>query len=273
MPFYLDDEGILRVPELEQWPWLVYGFSTRAAGNLGLASGDGPAQVRQNQQRFIRMLRGEMKLLTVRQIHSSIVRVVEDDTASGQPGDALLTARPGVLLGIKTADCLPVLLIDPRRRLVGAVHAGWKGTAQRIVEKAAGEMRRCFDSKPADLHAAVGPGIQVCCYEVGHEVLEEFESQFVDADQYCRRDPPNPALTRLPRQTMTGDRDPTRPPDAGRGHLDLAQANRRQLLAAGVPEGQIYNSGLCTACDLRMFYSHRREKEAAGRMLAVVGMR
>jgi YfiH family protein len=213
-----------------------------------------------------------MKPFTLRQIHSAIARVVEPGTAAGLRGDILLTARAGLLVGVKTADCLPVLLVDARRRVVSAVHAGWRGLVRRVVEKAAGEMRRHFGCEPADLHAAIGPGIQACCFEVGPEVLAEFHSQFPDAEVYCRREAPNPALTILPRQIMTY------PPlpldlDTGRGHIDLAEAVRRQLLAAGVDRRRIYNSGKCTACDLRMFYSYRREKEAAGRMLAVVGVR
>ena len=141
-----------------------------------------------------------------------------------------------------------------------------------MVEKTAGEMRRCFGTDPADLEAAMGPGIRACCFEVGPEVLDEFDSQFVHAGEFCRRDPPDPAITMLPRQTMTGGHALMRPLGAGRGRVDLAQAVRRQLLAAGVPARQIHDSGLCTACDLRRFYSYRREKEAAGRMVAVIGI-
>src|SRR5262249_16869793 len=137
----------------------------------------------------------------------------------------------------------------------------------------AGEMRRLFGCDPADLVAAIGPGIQACCFEVGPEVLEEFRSQFVDAEDFCRADPPNPALTLLPRQVMTGAQGIMREFDSDRGHVDLAEAVRRQLLAAGAPREKIYNSGLCTACDLERFYSYRREKDAAGRMLAVIGIR
>ena len=261
MPFYFDRLGNLRLREFDHWPWLIHGFSTRSAGNL---------QPRPAQDRFARSLAGPgAKLVTARQIHSAIVRLATD---SGRPGDSLVTAAPGILVGIKTADCLPILLANPRCRVVAAVHAGWCGAAKRVVEKTIGEMRCAFGSDPADLHAAIGPGIQACCFEVGPEVLQEFASQFVDADQFCRPDPPDPALTMLPHPTMTGEGHALmRRLDSDHGRVDLAEAVRRQLLAAGV--SRIYNSGLCTACDLKHFYSYRREKEAAGRMLAVIGVR
>ncbi len=269
MPFYFDPEGNLRLREFEQWPWLVHAFSTRAAGNL-----KEPA----SRRRFLRALDGRSRqLFTLHQIHSAIVRVAAGKPDPRLPGDSLIASQAGALVGIKTADCLPVLLVDPQRRAVAAAHAGWRGVARRVVEKTVGEMRRAFGCDPAGLVAAIGPGIQACCFEVGPEVLEEFFSQFVDADRFCRADPPNPALTMLPRQLMTGNHGVMRRIDAGEplgpGRVDLAEACRRQLLAAGVPPKRIFSSGLCTACDLKRFYSYRREKEAAGRMLAVIGVR
>ncbi|MBI3666682.1 MAG: peptidoglycan editing factor PgeF [Acidobacteria bacterium] len=274
MGFYQDRQGILHVEEFGEWPWLVHGFSTRRAGNLGLSAGNSRAQLWQNQQLFLsRLGAGGMRLVTLRQIHSAIVRVVGAATPSGQPGDTLLTAAAGLLAGVKTADCLPVLLVDVRRRVVGAVHTGWRGAAKRAVEKAVGDMRCSFGCRPSDLHAAIGPGIQACCFEVGAEVLEEFASQFVDAEEFCRRDPVNPALIRLPRQVLTNPRPLLRPLHVEPGRVDLAELVRRQLLAGGVPAPHIYNSGLCTVCHPEKFFSHRREKEAAGRMLSVIGAR
>lgn len=262
MPFYFDSHGNLRLKELDEWPWVVHGFSTRLAGSLSQA---------ENQRHFIQTLGGDgMKLVTLRQIHSAIIRVAEGGAPAGQRGDSLIAAQPGTLLGIKTADCLPVLVVDSRRRVVAAVHGGWRGLAKRVVEKTVGEMRRSFQCDPEDLVAVIGPGIQACCFEVGPEVLEEFRSQFVDAGRFCRADPLNPALAVVPRQVMTGAQGQL---DATRGHVDLAEVARHQLLSAGVPEGQVHNAGLCTACDLDRFYSYRREKEAAGRMLAVIGLR
>jgi len=243
MAFYFDENQNLRTGELDEWPWLVHGFGTRAAGDMAA-----PAA----RQHFAQVAGGpEMTLVTLRQLHSAIVHVAGGNDVAGIPGDGLITGRAGLLLGIKTADCLPILLVDGQRRVVAAVHAGWRGCTQRIVEKCVSEMRRCFGCDPSDLQAAVGPGIQQCCFEVGAEVLEQFFSQFPDAGRFCRRDPVSSV----------------------RGTVDLTEAVRRQLLAAGVRSEQIYRSALCTGCDLSRFYSYRREKEAAGRMLAVIGVR
>ncbi|SRR5579884_85456 len=273
MGFYFDESGNLRLQEFERWPWLIHGFSTRSAGNLGASAGNPVTQMQENQRRFLQALGGkDMNLVTVRQIHSAVVRMAE--TSAGRAGDALLLRRPGVVVGVKTADCFPVLVVDPRLHAAAAIHAGWRGAAQRIVEKAVGEMRRAFHSEPADLWAAIGPGIQACCFEVGPEVLEEFQSQFAEAHEFCCAEAPNPALDLIPRQTMTGKPHALmRRLDSQRGRVDLAEAVRRQLRAAGVPRGHIYDSALCTMCDRERFYSHRREREQAGRMMAVIGIK
>ncbi len=249
MSFYLDPRGVLRLREWERYGWLVHGFGTRRRPDPSPA-GARPA--------------------TLRQIHSAIVREAGD---GGAQGDALLASAPGELVAVKTADCLPVLVLDRRLRAVAAIHAGWRGMAKRVVEKTIGEMRRRFGSAPDDLEAAIGPGIRVCCYEVGPEVLEEFESQFTGAGRFCRREAPNPALTMLPRQHLAGGHAVMRDLESDRGRVDLAEAARSQLEAAGVPRRRIFDSGRCTACDPEQFYSYRREKEAAGRMLSVIGLR
>src|SRR5262249_24762175 len=174
MPFYFDSHGNLRLREIDKWPWLVHGFSTRPAGSLAHPDG---------QRRFVQLLAGDgVTLVTLRQIHSAIVCVADEKLVPGRQGDSLIVAQGGTLVGVKTADCLPVLLADARRRVVAAAHAGWRGVVKCVVEKTAGEMRRLFGCDPADLVAAIGPGIQACCFEVGPEVLEEFRSQFVDAE-------------------------------------------------------------------------------------------
>jgi hypothetical protein len=246
MSFYFDREGVLRLREWREYPWLVHGFGTRRHPDP--SPGGTPAR-------------------TLRQIHSAIVRLPGD---GGVKGDALLAAHPGEVVGVKTADCLPVLVVDVRKRVAAAIHAGWRGMTKRVVEKAVGEMRRHYGSEPRDLRTAIGPGIRVCCYEVGPEVLEEFESQFVDAARFCRRDPANPALTMLPRQQLTGGHALIRDLGSDRGRVDLAEAAKSQLERAGV--SSIFDSGRCTACDLQRFYSYRKEREAAGRMVSVIGL-
>jgi hypothetical protein len=142
--------------------------------------------------------------------------------------------------------------------------------AKRVVAKTVGEMRRHYGSAPRDLRAAIGPGIRLCCYEVGPEVLDEFESQFTDAERFCRREAPNPALTMLPRQQLTGGHALMRDLKSDRGRVDLAEAAKSQLERTGV--SSIFDSGRCTACDLQRFYSYRKEREAAGRMVSVIGL-
>jgi hypothetical protein len=184
-----------------------------------------------------------------------------------------MTDSPGLLLGIQTADCIPILVADRKRRAVAAFHAGWRGTVSRIVQSGVGRMRLEFGSKPEDLIAAIGPGIGPCCYAVGDEVLSSFESQFAyarelfrevyDADQVHLRYPMLFLTQRAPGHSEIG-------PSL---HLNLAEANRRQLLAAGLKPSAIQFVGGCTNCQPEMFFSHRGSQGRAGRMMSVIGIR
>ncbi|MGA2740636.1 MAG: polyphenol oxidase family protein, partial [Bryobacteraceae bacterium] len=149
-------------------------------------------------------------------------------------GDALLENTPGHLVAVKTADCIPILLVDEERRAVAAVHAGWRGTAAGIVRNALRGMREEFGTRPGHVHAAIGPGIGKCCYEVGADVAAQFG-------------------------------------ETGPCHIDLVETNRRQLIEAGIPASRIYAANLCTKCGVEDFHSYRRDKEQAGRMLSFVG--
>jgi YfiH family protein len=169
-------------------------------------------------------------------------------------GDGLITDLPGVLLGVGTADCVPVLVVDVERRVVAAFHAGWRGTVERIVQRGVAIMQEEYQSRATDLVAAVGPGIGPCCYTVGEEVRSKFEKQFEYAKELFIRDDDN-AETRL----------------------NLWEANRRQLLDAGIPEISINSLRECTACTRSQsgalrYFSHRMEHGNAGRMLNVVGV-
>jgi len=190
-------------------------------------------------------------------------------------GDALLTREPGILLSVRTADCLPILITDPRRRAVAAVHAGWRGALERVVEKSVGEMRRAFDSRPQDLLAAIGPGIRVCCYEVGPEVVDAFRGRFADTDGFFRTPPPDDAArARAERYPMLSAHPPGHGPDhAPAAHLDLVRVARRQLIDAGMQPSKIQAAAFCTACRTDLFYSFRREGARAGRMMAVIGIK
>ena len=176
---------ILEARVFDGLPWVVHAFSTRPGGqsvldgqrvlNLGFTDWDTRARVLANRERFLAAAgTAHWPLATLRQVHSDVVHAVADAPPEALCGDALVTRTPGLLLGVRTADCVPILLVDAKRRAVAAVHAGWRGTLQRIVVKAAGQMRMSFGTRPADLLAAIGPCIGRCCYEVGPEVAQAF---------------------------------------------------------------------------------------------------
>lgn len=279
---------ILRADRLSSLPWLVHGFSTRPGGtsrcyggktlNLGITHDDIARNVERNCSIFLEAVGatgpdGEAwPVLQLKQVHSAIVHHIHSASQQPRPGDGLVTDTSGLLLAIRTADCVPVLLVDVRRRAVAAFHAGWRGTVARIVEKGVGEMRRQFGSLPLDLHAAIGPCIRRCCYAIGPEVLAEFESQFSYAgDLFEEVFDSNPIHLRYPLLFLN-----QRPPGHGvlgpGMHLDLVEANKRQLQDGGIPEKQISVVGGCTACNTRRFFSHRAELGKTGRMMAVIGI-
>jgi len=286
---------ILRAEHLSKIPWLVHGFSTRLGGfsraygkgalNLGFTKDDARATVERNRKIFLRELAAAGKLrgrivgtdfgsiVTLRQVHSDVIHCVGALPRVALAGDGLLTATPGLLLAIQTADCLPVILVDLKRRAVGAFHAGWRGTVKRIVEKGVGAMRRWFGSRPRDLKAAIGPGIHDCCYEVGEEVRTKFESQFAYAEALFHEvRESDPVREKYPLLFLTA-RAPGHSKLPKKIFLDLVEANRRQLLAAGVPAKSIEASPLCTACRTDLLFSYRAEKGKTGRMMGVVGIR
>jgi YfiH family protein len=285
---------IIEAPPLKHQAWLAHGFSTRLGGtselqnprhgrksekvlNLGFTDWDSQGHVSENRKRFFDALgAGEMQVMTLRQIHTDIVHRVDAAALSGKEApqaDALVTRERGVLLAVQTADCVPILLADPKNRAVAAIHSGWRGTLRRIAEKTVGRMQMEFGTRPADLIAAIGPGIGGCCYEVGSEVAREFDSQFPEARDWF--DGPFDALAAgendpnwLPWLTM---RPPGHPPPPPRVNLDLMAANRAILTNAGVPAGQIVSSGFCTACRTDLFFSYRREK-TTGRLMTAIGI-
>jgi YfiH family protein len=255
------------------------GFSRAYGGNalnLGFTKDDSRAAVERNRAAFLRGLglgKEPWPLVTPRQVHSDIIRLVDSPPESQLVGDGLITATPGLLLGIQTADCLPIILVDPKHRAVGVFHAGWRGTVKRIVEKGVGEMRRGFGSRPRDLEAAIGPGIQGCCYEVGAEVREKIESQFAYAEKLFREaEESDPVREKYPMLFLTA-RAPGHSVLPKKIFLDLVEANRQQLLAAGVPAKSIETSPLCTSCRRDLLFSYRVEKGKTGRMMGVVGIR
>jgi polyphenol oxidase len=221
--FYRDSHHVYRVPELDELPWLLHGFGTRDS--------DIPAQFG--------------NLATLKQIHSAKCVPAAGRMGVLGEGDALLENTRGSVVAVKTADCIPILLVDERLRAVAAVHAGWRGTAARIVARAVETMGQRFGTRAADLHAAIGPGIGPCCYEVGPEVAAQFPGQPM-------------AVQPMPGRTA---------------RLDLADGNARQLAEVGVTTARIHASYLCTRCRSDEFHSFRRDREASGRMHSFVGIR
>ncbi len=188
-------------------------------------------------------------------------------------GDGLVTNIPGVIVAVQAADCLPIILADRKRRAVGVFHAGWRGTVQRIVEKGVGEMRKCFGSDPRHLVAAIGPGVQGCCYEVGDEVRTRFDAQFAYAETLFREvKESDPVREKYPLLFLTA-RAPGHSELPVKLFLDLVEANRRQLLDAGVPAMNIDTTALCTACHTDLLFSFRAEEGVTGRMMAAAGIR
>jgi polyphenol oxidase len=270
----------LPVPGWEKYPWLWHGFSTRQGGvsraycaegadgelNLGFTAADEQESVARNRRLLAEAVSGDpaTPLITIRQIHSNVLVVpVRGDAQGPYPppqghrGDGLMTDEPGLLLSIQTADCIPVLVADRKRRAVAAFHAGWRGTVKRIVEAGVGCMRLEFGSRPEDLIAAIGPGIGVCCYAVGDEVLSSFESQFSYAHHLFREVyDTDPVRSKYPMLFLT-QRAPGHSSIGSSLNLDLVEANRRQLLDAGLKPRSIQITGGCTGCQPALYFSHR----------------
>ena len=212
-------------------------------------------------------------LVTLRQIHSDLIHPVHSLPTGHLVGDGLITATPGLLLAIQTADCLPVILVDTRRHVVGVFHAGWRGTVKRIVQKAVGEMQRHFGTRARDIQAAIGPGVHACCYQVGDEVRDQFHSQFAYADRLFHETKESDEIhERYPLFFLTA-RAPGHSELPKKIWLNLVEANRLQLLDAGVPAKNIAASPLCTACRTDLLFSFRTEKGKTGRLMGVAGIR
>lgn len=283
---------VLRSPQMAEIDWLISGFSTRAGGksdiyspgqrtgelNLGFTPSDSAENVLENRSRFCRAVAGDngFALVTLRQIHSSLIRRVTAADAADQPlwkGDGIMVSEPGLMLAIQTADCIPVLIADRKRRAVAAFHAGWRGTLKRIVENGVGRMRLEFGSKPEDMVAAIGPGIGQCCYAVGEEVRGEFLSQFSYAEELFRDVyDSDPVKEKYPLLFLTA-RAPGHSNIGPSLHLDLVEANRRQLFDAGVAPEAVFALDQCTSCHHDRFFSHRADHGFTGRMLSVIGIR
>lgn len=207
-----------------------------------------------------------LALVRLRQCHSDRV-VCLDRFAPGTPpaeGDALVTPRSGLLLAVQVADCLPVLIVDQAKRILAAVHAGWRGILAGVVPRTLEAMQSRYACDPRQCLAVIGPSIGPCCYEVGRDVAAAFEEAFAGRPQLWRK--PRP-----PGRDLSGGAGPSREPLEKRRLLDLSAACRCQLEAAGLPDRSIFSHPPCTACHRDAFYSYRAEGGKAGRMLAAIG--
>ena len=187
----------------------------------------------------------------------------------------MITAECGVLLTIRIADCLPVLLVDPRQRVAAAVHSGWRGALGRVIEKSVGDLRRSFGSDPRDLIASLGPSIRACCYDVGEEVVEGFYGKFVNAERFFQKLPNRPeAVTDRHSILFLSAYPPGHAPEhLPAARLDLITVAQDQLTSAGVEPANILVTDYCTACRTDLFFSHRREGGVTGRQIAAIGIR
>ena len=227
--------------------------------NLAGFNEDAAENILENRRRFLKLFAGEWSLAGCWQVHGAGIRMVKDAqqaqprpyaTGDNDRCDALVSDGTNILLAIKTADCVPILIGDPRTGAFAAVHAGWRGTLASIVTQALNRIVREYDARPADVRVAIGPAAGACCYEVGTEVVDTFKARFSQSDDLFT---------------------PTR---EGHAFIDLLKANRDQLISLGVTESRIHTSPLCTMCRTDLFFSYRREKTLrgkVGRLMAVIG--
>ncbi len=279
---------VLRSSKFDNLSWMLHGFSTRNSGvsrtykgkalNLGFTPHDSRAAVERNRELFLNALDGAQprkawSLISLKQIHSDLIHKVDLAGDTTLAGDGLITNAPGLAISIQTADCLPIILVDPKRKVVGVFHAGWRGTVKRMAEKGVGEMRRYYGCEPRNMLAAIGPGVHSCCYDVGDEVRTNFQSQFSYADSLFREvKDSDPIREKYPLLFLTA-RAPGHSQLPTKLFLDLNEANRRQLLDAGLTAKNIDSSFPCTACNTNLLFSYRAEKGITGRMMAAAGIR
>ena len=239
----------------------VHGFTTRHEGvsrhpynslNLGANTFDSPHNVQGNRSILARAFGARSEhLVTVTQVHGTDLLVIDSPNPDYShflklECDGLITNQPGIMIGVCVADCVPILLLDPVKKVAAALHAGWKGTAGEISMKGVEALVSMFDAKPEDILAAIGPGIGNCCYEVDSIVKEAFKKSGADWDLFARETAP------------------------GKWGIDLAAANFSQLLAAGLPKANIETTPLCVSCEHDLFFSYRREGGETGRQLGFV---
>lgn len=238
-----------RFNNLSKLSCLGHGVSTKDTGNISLFVEDEKSKVLKNRKDFFGAVGGisEDDIVEMRQMHGNHVKVV-GEKEKGQlvlGTDAIITNTRGVVLIVKAADCVPILLADPIKKIIGAVHAGWKGTAQEIAKLAVNHMEDHFGTNPKDLVVGIGPSIGPCCYEVDTPVIEQFKHKIKYADKLFSKIHGNHA------------------------NLDLWNANKFQLIETGVKAKNIEVAGICTYDNSEVFFSDRKDKPT-GRFGAII---
>jgi YfiH family protein len=254
-----DDLEFFRAPHIEATERLVHAFSTRRAGvspppfhslNLSFKIGDRESRVEENREILARAFGlSSSGLFTVNQVHGDRVFIVDFPRGAdfSRPScDAIITDRPGIAIGVLTADCVPILLFDPDHRAAAAIHVGWKGTSRDLPGKTVRTMIDRFNTQPETLRAAVGPSIGPCCYEVDDRVYVAFSHRH---DRWSRW-----------AQVVS----------SGSWMLNLPQANIDLLVESGVLQENIELLDICTHCERDLFYSHRRDNGTTGRQIAFI---
>jgi YfiH family protein len=257
-----DDLGFFRACDLEATGRLIHAFSTRLGGvspppfqwlNLSDSTGDQASRVRENRNILAGVFGiSPSTLVTANQIHQDGVLVIDASSPPNPPKascDAIVTQRPGIAIGVLTADCVPVLLYDSERSVIAAIHVGWKGTALNLCAKTIRLMAERFGTDPKSLLGAVGPSIGPCCYEVDHHVCSSFSEHSGRWTAWARPSAP------------------------GRWKLDLPRANIEMMTSVGVPGENITCFRTCTCCQEDLFFSHRRDNGITGRQISFVMMK
>ena len=242
----------------------VNGFSTRLGGvssfpandlNLAGFDEDSSENIAENRRRFLALLAGDSKLATVWQVHGDVIKTIltpSDIRDSDDRADAVIANLTDVLAGVKTADCVPILIGDPATGAFAAIHAGWRGTVLSIAAKAVAQLVDVYNCNAADLICVIGPAASGKNYEVGQDVIDAFAANFAESGRFL---------------------SPTR---EGHALIDLHAANKEQLMNCGIDPSNIYIAPFCTIGRGDLFFSYRLEKKKygkTGRLLSVIGRR
>jgi YfiH family protein len=252
------DVTVEKVPSWEKYPGLLHGFMGRRGGksvgpyaglNVSYRVGDDARVVSQNvcdMKLAIGIHDG--RVVTMKQVHGDgIVEVADTNVKETGEADAMVAVKPGVFLGVLTADCVPILVVAPEHRLAAAVHAGWRGTVAGLAAKTVKYLLDNYNVDPGSLQAALGPSIGPCCYEVGDDVVGPLRERWGKLAEASIERP------------------------GAKPHLDLRRLNQAILAEAGVPADRVFRIGPCTSCASDEYFSYRRERRETGRQMSVIG--